>query len=111
MIDRPLRPLFTEGTKTTPCDCAVLSADNRHRSLYACLVGASTALYFRTFLPPTPIAALRVGLIDVRYYLNANLLGLNEQSGLHLRWRVCEDGDLMRLKRVARMNGDPPDRK
>ena len=71
MIDRPIRPLFPEGYKNeTQVIALVLSADTDIDPSMHALVGASTALYLSCIPFNQPIAAVRVGLIEGRYYLN-----------------------------------------
>src|SRR5262252_5938125 len=71
LIDRPIRPLFAEGFKNeTQVIALVLSADTDIDPSMHAITGASAALFLSTIPYATPIAAVRVGLIDGRYYLN-----------------------------------------
>ena len=71
LIDRPIRPLFPEGFKNeTQVIALVLSADPDIDPSMHAIIGASAALYTSTIPFAHPIAAVRVGLIDGRYYLN-----------------------------------------
>src|ERR1051325_7262982 len=95
MIDRPIRPLFPEGYKNeTQVIALVLSADPDIDPSMHAIVGASTAL-FTTSIPFThPVAAVRVGLIDGRYYLNPTWSEL-KNSRLNLAVAGMEDGIVM----------------
>src|SRR6266550_139674 len=95
MIDRPLRPLFPEGYKNeTQVIALVLSADTDIDPSMHAVVGASTALYLSNIPYTTPIAAVRVGLIDGRYYLNPTYSEL-KNSRLNLAVAGMEDGIVM----------------
>jgi polyribonucleotide nucleotidyltransferase len=95
MIDRPIRPLFTEGYKNeTQVIALVLSADTDIDPSMHAIVGASTALYLSNIPFSTPIAAVRVGLIDGRYYLNPTYSEL-KNSRLNLAVAGMEDGIVM----------------
>src|SRR5437764_9019723 len=95
MIDRPIRPLFPEGYKNeTQVIALVLSADTDIDPSMHAIVGASTAL-FTSSLPFThPVAAVRVGLIEGRYYLNPTYAEL-KNSRLNLAVAGMEDGIVM----------------
>src|SRR5881296_1962956 len=95
MIDRPIRPLFPEGYKNeTQVIALVLSADTDIDPSMHAIVGASTALYTSTIPFAHPIAAVRVGLIDGRYYLNPTYAEL-KNSRLNLAVAGIEDGIVM----------------
>jgi polyribonucleotide nucleotidyltransferase len=95
MIDRPIRPLFTEGYKNeTQVIALVLSSDPDIDPSMHAIVGASTALYISPIPFSTPIAAVRVGLIDGRYYLNPSYAEL-KNSRLNLAVAGMEDGIAM----------------
>src|ERR1700726_322493 len=65
MTDRPLRPLFPEGYSTeTQILSMVLSADSENDPDVIGLTAASAALFISKIPFETPIAAVRVGLID-----------------------------------------------
>src|SRR5207244_880625 len=71
MIDRPIRPLFPDGYQNeTQVIALVLSADTDIEPSMHAIVGASTALFCSNIPFHEPIAAVRVGLIDGRYYIN-----------------------------------------
>ncbi|HEX7176648.1 MAG TPA: polyribonucleotide nucleotidyltransferase [Pyrinomonadaceae bacterium] len=71
MIDRPCRPLFTEGYKNeTQVIASVISADDENDPDVIAITGASCALYLSDIPFPNPIAGVRVGLIDGRYIIN-----------------------------------------
>src|SRR5918997_7226940 len=71
MIDRPCRPLFVEGYKNeTQVIASVISADDENDPDVIAITGASCALYLSDIPFPTPIAGVRVGLVDGRYIVN-----------------------------------------
>src|SRR6201997_1471462 len=71
LTDRPLRPLFPEGYSTeTQIVSMVLSADSENDPDVIGLTAASAALFISKIPFETPIAAVRVGLIDVKLVVN-----------------------------------------
>jgi len=71
MIDRPCRPLFTEGYRNeTQVVTTVISADLDNNPDVIAITGASCALYLSDIPFPNPIAGVRIGLIDGRYIVN-----------------------------------------
>jgi polyribonucleotide nucleotidyltransferase len=95
MIDRPIRPLFPEGYKNeTQVIALVLSADTDIDPSMHAIVGASTALYTSVIPFEHPVAAVRVGLIEGRYYLNPTY-GELKNSRLNLAVAGMEDGIVM----------------
>jgi polyribonucleotide nucleotidyltransferase len=65
LMDRPLRPLFPEEFRNeTQVIAMVLSADTDNDPDVIALVGASAALYISDIPFHTPIASVRVGLVD-----------------------------------------------
>jgi len=95
MIDRPIRPLFPEGYRNdTQVIALVLSADTDIDPSMHAIVGASTALYISNIPFTHPVAAVRVGLIDGRYYLNPTWSEL-KNSRLNLAVAGMEDGIVM----------------
>ena len=95
LIDRPIRPLFPEGYKNeTQVIALVLSADPDIDPSMHAIIGASAALYTSTIPFAHPIAAVRVGLIDGRYYLNPTYTEL-KNSRLNLAVAGMEDGIAM----------------
>jgi polyribonucleotide nucleotidyltransferase len=95
MIDRPIRPLFPEGYKNeTQVIALVLSADTDIDPSMHAIVGASTALYTSNIPFTHPIAAVRVGLIEGRYYLNPTYSEI-KTSRLNLAVAGMEDGIVM----------------
>src|SRR5262245_54560930 len=71
LIDRPCRPLFTEGFRNeTQVICTVISADPDNNPDVVAITGASCALYLSDIPFPNPIAGVRIGLIDGRYMIN-----------------------------------------
>jgi polyribonucleotide nucleotidyltransferase len=71
MIDRPCRPLFSEGYRNeTQVIASVISADDENDPDVLAITGASLALYLSDIPFPNPIAGVRVGLLDGRYVIN-----------------------------------------
>ncbi|HEY0376189.1 MAG TPA: polyribonucleotide nucleotidyltransferase [Pyrinomonadaceae bacterium] len=71
LIDRPCRPLFTEGFRNeTQIIATVISADPDNDPDVIAITGASLALYLSDIPFPTPIAGVRIGLIEGRYVIN-----------------------------------------
>ena len=71
LIDRPCRPLFTEGYKNeTQVVCSVISADPDNNPDVIAITGASCALYLSDIPFSNPIAGVRIGLVDGRYVVN-----------------------------------------
>ena len=71
LIDRPCRPLFTEGFRNeTQVICTVISADPDNNPDVVAITGASCALYLSDIPFSTPVAGARIGLIDGRYVVN-----------------------------------------
>src|SRR2546423_204630 len=95
MIDRPIRPLFPDGYKNeTQVIALVLSADTDIDPSMHAIVGASTALFLSNIPFTQPIAAVRVGLIEGRYYLNPTWTEM-KNSRLNLAVAGMEDGIVM----------------
>src|SRR5205809_2802134 len=95
MIDRPIRPLFPDGYKNeTQVIALVLSADTDIDPSMHAIIGASTALFTSSIPFTTPIAAVRVGLIEGRYYLNPTWTEM-KNSRLNLAVAGMEDGIAM----------------
>ena len=70
-IDRPIRPLFSEGwNRETQVIALVLSADTDNDPDVLCLTGASAALALSKIPFQKTIAAVRVGLIDGELLIN-----------------------------------------
>jgi polyribonucleotide nucleotidyltransferase len=70
-IDRPLRPLFPKDYHNeTQVISTVFSADQQNDPDLLAMVGASSALLISDIPYTTPIAGVRVGLIDGQYVLN-----------------------------------------
>src|SRR5215210_7845181 len=71
MIDRPCRPLFTEGYRNeTQVIASVISADPENDPDVIAITGASCALYLSDIPFLNPIAGVRIGLIEGRYIIN-----------------------------------------
>ena len=71
LIDRPLRPLFPEGWNyETQVIALVLSADIENDPDVLAVTGASAALAVSNIPFPSPIAAVRVAIVDGSYVVN-----------------------------------------
>lgn len=71
MIDRPVRPLFPDNYRhETQIVGTVLSADTDNDPDVIAITGASCALYLSNIPFTTPIAGVRIGLIDGKYVVN-----------------------------------------
>ena len=71
LIDRPCRPLFTDGYRNeTQVICSVISADPDNNPDVIAITGASCALYLSDIPFPNPVAGVRIGLIEGRYIVN-----------------------------------------
>ncbi len=65
LIDRPVRPMFPDGFHDeTQVIAMVLSADTENNPDIIGLVAGAAALYLSDIPFPTPIAAVRVGLVE-----------------------------------------------
>src|ERR687898_636920 len=81
LIDRPCRPLFAEGYRNeTQVIASVISADTENDPDVIAITGASLALYLSDIPFETPIAGVRVGLIDGRYVINPTYDQVRESS-------------------------------
>ena len=91
MTDRPLRPLFPEGyLHETQVISMVISADDEHDPDVLAITGASAALYLSAVPFHTPIAGVRVGLVDDKYVVNPTYEQLRN-SPLNLTVAGSED--------------------
>src|SRR3982751_4120203 len=71
LIDRPVRPLFPDGYKNeTQIVGSVISADADNDPDVIAITGASCALYLSDIPFQTPIAGIRIGLVDGKYIIN-----------------------------------------
>jgi polyribonucleotide nucleotidyltransferase len=71
LIDRPIRPLFPDGYRfETQIVGTVISADTENDPDVVAITGASLALYLSDIPFDTPIAGVRVGLINGKYLIN-----------------------------------------
>jgi polyribonucleotide nucleotidyltransferase len=71
LIDRPIRPLFPDGyCHETQVIALVLSYDGENDPAPLAMCGASAALYLSKIPFRTPIASVRVGLVDGQFVVN-----------------------------------------
>jgi polyribonucleotide nucleotidyltransferase len=74
LIDRSLRPLFPKGFRNEVQIIAnLLSSDVEHEPDAFGIIGATTALLMSELPFTTPIAAVKVGIIDGQYVINPTL--------------------------------------
>jgi polyribonucleotide nucleotidyltransferase len=95
VIDRPLRPMFPEGFKDeTQVIAMVLSADSDNNPDVLGLVAGAAALYLSDIPFFTPVAAVRVGLVDGRLVTNPTYAEV-KNSLLNLMVAGSEDAIVM----------------
>ena len=95
LIDRPLRPLFPSGYQCdTQIIALVLSADGDNDPDIHAITGASAALMVSDIPFDTPVAGVRVGLVDGRLTINPTSQDLKE-SQLNLIVAGTEEGIVM----------------
>ncbi len=71
LIDRPIRPLFPDGYRfETQIVGTVISSDGENDPDVIAITGASCALYLSDIAFNSPIAGIRIGLIDGKYIIN-----------------------------------------
>ncbi len=71
LIDRPVRPLFPDGYRfETQVVASVISADEKNDPDVIAIIGASAAMYLSDIPFETPIAGVRIGLVDGKYIVN-----------------------------------------
>ncbi len=95
LIDRPLRPLFPEGfNNETQIIALVLSADKENDPDIMSITGASAAAYCSPIPFFTPIAGVRVGIMDGNFVINPPISRLKD-SRLNLTVAGSEDAIVM----------------
>ncbi|PIE89363.1 MAG: polyribonucleotide nucleotidyltransferase [Acidobacteria bacterium] len=95
MIDRPLRPMFTEGFQgDTQIMINVLSYDEENDPDVLGMLGGCAAAYLSPVPFPQPIGAVRVGLLEDELVINPTI---EEQKKSHLDLIVAgtEEGIVM----------------
>jgi polyribonucleotide nucleotidyltransferase len=81
LIDRSIRPLFTEGLRCeTQVIATVLSADRENDPDVVAMLGASAALHVSDIPFGGPIAGVRVGRIDGKWIINPTQNELQESE-------------------------------
>ncbi len=74
IIDRPLRPLFPKNFRNEVQIIAyLLSSDAEHEADTLGIIGAATALLVSEIPFTTPVAGVKVGLLDGNYVINPTL--------------------------------------
>lgn len=95
LIDRPVRPMFPEGyLDETQVIAMVLSADSDNNPDVIGVVAGATALYLSTIPFPTPLGAVRVGLVGGRLVTNPTYAEI-KSSLLNLVVAGSEDAIVM----------------
>jgi polyribonucleotide nucleotidyltransferase len=95
MIDRPIRPMFPEGfNDETQVIAMVLSADSDNNPDVLGLVAGAAALYLSEIPFYTPLAAVRVGLVEGRLVTNPTYAEV-KSSLLNLMVAGSEDAIVM----------------
>ena len=95
LTDRPLRPLFPEGyLHETQIISMVISADDEHDPDVLSITAASAALYLSDIPFHTPIAGVRVGLVEDKYVVNPTYEQIRNSS-LNLIVAGSEDAIVM----------------
>lgn len=91
LIDRPIRSLFPQGFRNEVQIIAhLLSSDNEHEADTLGIIGAATALLISEINFTTPLAAVKVGLIEGTYLINP---GMTEQEKCDLNIVVAGTKD------------------
>ncbi len=81
LIDRPIRPLFPEDfRRETQISVMTLSVDGINQPDMMAMNAASAALMVSNIPFPTPLAAVRVGLIDGEFVINPSKMELEESD-------------------------------
>ncbi len=81
LIDRPIRPLFSEGFRNeTQIIVNVLSADPDNSPDVMAVIGTSAALSISDIPWNGPIAAVRIGKVDGKLVINPSAEGLDASS-------------------------------
>jgi polyribonucleotide nucleotidyltransferase len=81
LIDRPIRPLFPEGFRhDIHIVCTVLSVDPEVDADVIALTGAGAALAVSDIPFDSPVAGVRVGLVDGEYIINPTRSELEESK-------------------------------
>jgi len=97
MIDRPLRPLFTDGfSSETQVIATVMSWDDEANTIAASMLGASAALMISDIPYETPVAGVNVGIIDGEFVVNPSPAQLVE-SDLDL-FIVAKEGAIVMVE-------------
>ena len=95
MIDRPIRPMFPEGfNDETQVIAMVLSADSDNNPDVLGLIAGAAALYLSDIPFYTPLAAVRVGLVEGRLVTNPTYAEV-KSSLLNLMVAGSEDAIVM----------------
>jgi polyribonucleotide nucleotidyltransferase len=95
LIDRPMRPLFPESWRNeTQVNAMVLSADSENDPDVIAVTGAAAAAYCSDLPFPTPIAAVRVGLLNGQLVANPTVAE-QKTSALNIVIAASEEAIMM----------------
>jgi polyribonucleotide nucleotidyltransferase len=95
LIDRPMRPLFPESWRNeTQVNAMVLSADSENDPDVIAVTGAAAAAYCSDLPFPTPIAAVRVGLLSGQLVANPTVAE-QKTSALNIVIAASEEAIMM----------------
>ena len=88
LIDRPMRPLFPEAWRNeTQIVAVVLSADSENDPDVIAVTGAAAAAFISDLPFATPIAAVRVGLLEGQLVANPTVAAAEDQPAEYRRRR------------------------
>src|SRR5215813_5498287 len=95
LIDRPMRPLFPESWRNeTQVNALVLSADSENDPDVIAVTGAAAAAYCSDLPFATPIAAVRVGLLNGQLVANPTVAE-QKTSALNIAIAASEQAIMM----------------
>ena len=95
LIDRPMRPLFPEAWRNeTQIVALVLSADSENDPDVIAVTGASAAAFISDLPFTTPIAAVRVGLLEGKLVANPTVARAEDEPAEYRR-RGSEEAIVM----------------
>src|SRR6266850_5566750 len=95
LTDRPMRPLFPESWRNeTQVNALVLSADSENDPDVIAVTGAAAAAYCSDLPFPTPIAAVRIGLLNGQLVANPTVAE-QKTSALNIVIAASEEAIMM----------------
>ncbi|MDR2891537.1 MAG: polyribonucleotide nucleotidyltransferase [Deltaproteobacteria bacterium] len=105
LIDRPIRPLFTDGfVDEVQVLANVISSDQENESDAMSITGASAALCISSLPFEGPVAGARVGRLDGRFVLNPTI---QEQENSDINFIIAASRDaVVMVEGEAKMVGE-----